>query len=176
MIRRYNRSQTLKAVCAFLLGLGSLATTYFLFWIVVRDVSGPLQVQLSAAAHHLIVSMGLLAGCVSAWRRWRDRKELGASREETELFRGRPFFYLLGRLFHTGPEQLLEAYALWKSRLRSNPDLDRNLKNTYTTLKRADRWQTFSDHPGRLTEIGILVEMGFLEYSTLGDEPRFKAR
>lgn len=193
MIEHYNRSQTLKAVFAMLIGLVAVVLTFVLIHFAVSMASKGFGLGLSSGLSQFIAVVGVCLVGFSGYRTWKTKGGLHSYHESAfyhDLGEGSggavmvDFYahrvtapaHLLNQLFLSGPLRLLEAWTLFKSRLPNDPDLESQLQKALATLKVANKWQSLSDYPSQRNEILHLAQIGLVDFSAHKGEPRIKAR
>ncbi|MFO1483937.1 MAG: hypothetical protein U1F71_11310 [Verrucomicrobiaceae bacterium] len=83
--------------------------------------------------------------------------------------------YVLTQIFLGGPLFLLRGIRHFQKLLPNEADLDEKLRHTLGILRRANKWQSLSDHPGHEREILMLAQMKQIDFSAHKGLPRFKA-
>ncbi len=193
MIRRYNRSQTIKAVFLALGGLFCCVLAYGFFRYVPSFVAVMFGYRLPETVFIGTGLAGVAATWVSSYGRWKaggglfsyhesglyhdlDPVSGGAVMTDRYAHRITGPAYVLGQVFMAGPLGLLKARTLIHSRIQGSPELEARLVNTLATLRAANKWQGLADHPNARTEILYLAQMGLIDFSAHKGAPRFKAR
>ncbi len=193
MIRRYNQSQIIKAVLLAFGGVGLCGLGYLFFRYVPAYACWQFGFPLPASVGVGIGAAGLVATWFSAWRTWKARGGLfsyhgsglyhnlgdetaGAYVTDFYAHRVTGPAYALGQIFMAGPQWLLKAWTLLRSRIPDSPDLEARLEETLARLRAVNKWQGLKDHPDARTEILHLAQMGLMDWSAQKGEPRFKAR
>lgn len=84
--------------------------------------------------------------------------------------------YVLGQIFMAGPQFLLRAWTLLRSRIKYSAELESRLESTLTVLRAANKWQGLAEYPDSRSEVLYLAQMGLLDFSSHNGTPRFKVR
>ena len=192
MISRYNRSQAIKAVLFAIGGLGCCWLAYLFFRYVPVFLAWQFGQKLSATAAVGIGLLGVGSAWFSAWRTWKARGGLfgynesglyhdlgedtaGAVVVDHYAHRVTGPAYLLGQIFMAGPQFILKARALLRSRIPPSVELEARLERALATLRSANKWQGFQDHPELQSEILHLAQMGLIDFGRSNGTARFKA-
>ena len=193
MIKRYNQSQTLKAVLLFIGGLVCCGLAYLFFRYLPVFVAWWLHYPLPKVVPLCTGLAGLAVTWFSGYRTWRNRGGLFSYHESalyhdlgedttgavvTDFYAHRVTApaYLLGQVFLAGPLGILRALTLLHSRISYSAELESRLEDTLAKLRAANKWQGLGEHPDARTEILHLAQMGLIDFSDHNDTPRFKAR
>lgn len=193
MIRRYNQSQTIKA--AFLIVGGSFCCwlAYLFFRYLPAFLANQFGYTLSATVGVGFGFIGLAAAWFSGYRTWKARGGLfsyhesglyhdldgetaGACVVDFYAHRVTGPAYVLGQIFMAGPQFLLRAWTLLRSRIKYSAELESRLESTLTVLRAANKWQGLAEYPDSRSEVLYLAQMGLLDFSSHNGTPRFKVR
>jgi hypothetical protein len=192
MIRRYNFSQTLKAILFAIGGLICCWLAYLFFRYLPVVVAWQLGYSLPPLAPVGLGLAGLAAAWVSGYRSWKCRggpfgyhesalyHDLGtdtAGAVVTDFYAHRITApaYVLGQVFMAGPGCLLRAWTLFRSRIPQSPELEAKLENAWAILRAANKWQSLDEYPSARDEILFLARMGLIDFSGHNGQPRIKA-
>ncbi len=193
VIKRYNQSQTLKAVFLFLGGLICCGLAYLFFRYVPAFVAWWLHYSLSPAVGVGVGIGGLAATWFSGYRTWKNRGGLYSYHESglyhdlgedtagafvTDFYAHRITgpAYLLGQVFLAGPLGILKALTSLHSRIPYSAELEEKLEKTLAALRAAHKWQGLGEYPEARSEILYLAQMGLIDFSDYEGRPRFKVR
>lgn len=193
MIDRYNRIQMMKAVLLLPAGAVCCVLAYLFFRHVPALVASSFGLVVAPQVAQGIGLLGLGASWLSGYRMWKARGGLfsyhdsglyhdlgeetgGAAVAGMYMHRVTGPAYLLGQVFMAGPQCILRALTLLKSRIPWSSQWEARLKRTLEAIRAANRWQGLGDHPGSRTEILHLAQMGLIDFSDYHGTPRFKAR
>ncbi len=193
MIRRYNRSQTIKAIFLIVGGLFCCGLAFLFFRYLPAFLASQFRYTLSTPLAVGIGFLGLAAAWFSGYRTWKARGGLfsyhesglyhdldgdtaGAHVVDFYAHRVTGPAYVLGQIFMAGPQFLLKAWTLLRSRITHSPDLESRLEGTLAVLRTANKWQGLNEYPGSRSEILYLAQIGLLDFSAHKGTPRFKAR
>ncbi len=75
-----------------------------------------------------------------------------------------------------GPQFILRAWTLLRSRIANSAELESRLENTLVVLRTAKKWQGLNEYPSSRAEILYLAQIGLIDFSAHKGTPRFKAR
>lgn len=193
MIRRYNRSQTIKAILLVIAGLFCCWLAYLFFRYIPAFIISRFGYPLSAPVAIGIGILGLAVGCFTGYQAWKARgglfsyhesglyHDLGghtAGAEVVDFYAHRVTApaYVLAQIFMAGPIFLLKAWTLLRSRITDSADLESRLETTLSMLQAANKWQGLNEYPNAKTEILYLAQIGLIDFSAHKGTPRFKAR
>ena len=193
MIKHYNQSQTIKAIFLSIGGLFCCWLAYLFFRYVPVFLAWQFGHTLSEHIAVCIGLLGLAATWFSGYRTWKARGGLfgyhesglyhdlgedsaGALVVDFYAHRVTGPAYALGQIFMAGPQFILRALTLLRSRIAHSAELEFRLEDTLQTLRLANKWQGLQDHPASRTEILYLAQMGLIDFSGHNGRPRFKAR
>jgi len=193
MIRRYNQSQTIKAAFLVIGGLFCCWLAYLFFRYLPAFLVALFGYTLSTAVNVGIGFLGLAAAWFSGYRTWKARGGLfsyhesglyhdldsdnaGALVVDFYAHRVTGTAYVLGQIFMAGPQFLLRAWTLLRSRIPHTAELESRLESTLAVLRAAKKWQGLNEYPDSRSEILYLAQIGLLDFSTQTGTPRFKAR
>jgi hypothetical protein len=193
VIRRYNRSQTIKAIFLIVGGLFCCGLAFLFFRYLPAFLASQFRYTLSTPLAVGIGFLGLAAAWFSGYRTWKARGGLfsyhesglyhdldgdtaGAHVVDFYAHRVTGPAYVLGQIFMAGPQFLLKAWTLLRSRITHSPDLESRLEGTLAVLRTANKWQGLNEYPGSRSEILYLAQIGLLDFSAHKGTPRFKAR
>ena len=193
MINRYNQSQTIKAIGLAIAGLFCCWLAYLFFRYVPVLLAWQFGHALSPNIAVCIGLIGLAAAWFSGYRTWKARGGL-FSYHESGLYHDLgdetagafvvDFYahrvtgpaYALGQVFMAGPQFILRAWTLLRSRIARSDELESRLENTLALLRTANRWQGLHEYPDDRSEILYLAQMGLIDFSDYHGKPRFRAR
>ena len=193
MIRRYNLSQTIKAILLIVGGLFCCWLAFLFFRYLPAFLASQFRYTLSTTVAVGIGFFGLAAAWFSGYRTWKARGGLfsyhesglyhdldgdtaGAHVVDFYAHRVTGPAYVLGQIFMAGPQFLLRAWTLLRSRITHSADLESRLEGTLAVLRTANKWQGLNEYPNSRSEILYLAQIGLLDFSAHKGTPRFKAR
>lgn len=174
-------------------GLACCFLTFLFFRYLPAFIASLFRAPLSTSVAVGIGFLGLGAAWFSGYRTWKARGGLFSYHEsgiyhdlggETAGAYVVDFYahqitgpaYVLGQIFMAGPQFLLRAWTLLRSRITHTPELELRLEQTLAVLRAANKWQGLNEYPNAKTEILYLAQMGLLDFSAHKGTPRFKAR
>lgn len=193
MISRYNRTQTVKAILLTIGGLFCCWIAYLFFRYVPVFLGWQFGHALPTQIAVGIGILGLAASWFSGYRTWKARGGL-FSYHESGLYHDFgdhtagayivDFYahritgpaYALGQIFMAGPQFILRAWTLLRSRISRSAELESRLENTLAALRSANKWQGLHEYQESRSEILYLAQMGLIDFSGHNGTPRFKAR
>ena len=193
MIRSYNQLQTIKAILLFVGGLFFCSFAYLFFRYLPAFLASQFRYPLSTPIAVSIGCLGLAATWFSGYRTWKARGGLysyhesglyhdlggdtaGAHVVDFYAHRVTGPAYVLGQVFMAGPQFILRAWTLLRSRIANSAELESRLENTLVVLRTAKKWQGLNEYPSSRAEILYLAQIGLIDFSAHKGTPRFKAR
>lgn len=193
MIKRYNQSQTIKAVLLFIGGLICCGLAYLFFRTLPVFLAWQFNYPLPKMVPVCIGLIGLAATWFSGYRTWKNRGGLFSYHESglyhdlgdgttgaivTDFYAHRVTApaYLLGQVFLAGPLWILRAWTLLHGRIPYSAELESSLEDTLAKLRAANKWQGPGEYPEARAEILYLAQMGLIDFSDYDGVPRFKVR
>lgn len=192
MIAEFNRRQVVWGV----LGLAGSVVCYVLAWLFVQQVATALLESFNLSATHAtwLGCLMVILMTLSGWRIWKSGQgfeNYGESVFSPDLTGSyeRPWArkmdnpgqglrataYVLSQLFLSGPLLMLKSLERLKSRIPEDAGLESKLADMLEVLRRANRWQSLADYPGREREILLLRRMKQIDFSRYEGRVRFKA-
>ncbi len=193
MIKKYNGSQTIKAILYTLGGVICCFLAYLFFAYIARILLYLLHLTPPSYIPIIAGLTGVAATCFSGYRIWKRKGGL-YSYHESGLYlnlnhdtggavvvshyanRVTGPAYLLGQIFLAGPLWLLQALTLINSRIPYSNERETRLVGILSDMKHLNKWQSLYEHPHAQQEILNLAQMELIDFSENNGAPRFKAR
>jgi hypothetical protein len=193
MIRRYNQTQTIKAIFFLIGGVCCCWLAFLFFRYLPVFVAWQFGHALPASVAVGIGMLGLAAVWFSGYRTWKAKGGLfgyhesglyhdlgedsaGAAVVDFYAHRVTGPAYMLGQIFMAGPQGILNSLTLLRSRITCSDALETRLESALAALRVANKWQGLQDYPEWRSEILYLAQMGLIDFSGRNGNPRFKAK
>lgn len=182
MIKKFNREQLIYGCLRGLLSLALFVVVYVFFSYIASLFAENFELNISSKVIVAIASACVLGIAASGFHRWKNgqghftiAEALIPDNTHTSLLNWHTYqkdltsnataTYLLTTLFLAAPIQALKAYDHFQSIIPLDSALEDRMLALLAHLKQLNKWQNFTDHPGKERELIFLIKMDKVQYS-----------